>query len=147
MFAKVSVLALMAIAGFTNSLPTAELERRITHDGEATVNPNPTGALGSCGIDSPDSSLTVAISDFWMQSESPSPYCGRKIQLTNTGPTTDNSIGGRGNVVVVTVEDTCVGCDENHLDLSVAAWESLTNNAAYSVVGISWNFCNVDGQC
>ncbi|KAH8815976.1 expansin module family protein [Xylogone sp. PMI_703] len=147
MLAKYSVLALTAIASLASAVPSAELERRITHNGEATVNPNPTGALGSCGIDSPDSSYTVAISNYWMKNESPGPYCGRKIRLTNTGPTTDNSIGGKGNQVVVTVEDTCPGCDENHLDLSVAAWEALTNGAAYSVVGISWNFCNVDGQC
>ena len=89
-------------------------------------------------MDSPDSSFTVAISPFWMGQSSPGPFCGRKIILTNTGPSTDQSVGGKGNVVTVTVEDTCEGCDENHLDLSVAAWNSLTNNHVGSVVDISW---------
>lgn len=82
--------------------------------------------------------MTVAISNYFMDNESPAPYCGKKIKLTNVGPTTDESIGGAGNSVTVTVEDTCPGCNEGHLDLSVAAWETLTNNALYSVVGISW---------
>jgi hypothetical protein len=64
--------------------------------------------------------------------------CGRQITLTNTGPTTDGSTGEAGNVVTVTVEDTCEGCGTGDLDLSVAAWSALTNNAAWSVVGISW---------
>jgi hypothetical protein len=68
----------------------------------------------------------------------PGPYCGRKIILTNTGPSTDQSVGGKGNTVEVFVEDTCEGCDENHLDLSVAAWNALTNSHAYSVVSIAW---------
>ena len=109
-----------------------------SHNGIASVNPNPGGALGSCGKDSPDSSFTVAISPFWMTQTSPGPFCNRKIILKNTGPSTDNSVGGKGNVVTVTVEDTCEGCDENHLDLSVAAWNALTNGHAFSVTDISW---------
>lgn len=109
-----------------------------SHQGVATVNPNPTGALGSCGVDSPDSSFTVAISPYWMGQRYKGPNCGRKIVLTNTGPSTDKAVGGKGKVVVVTVKDTCEGCDENHLDLSVAAWNYITNNHAYSVVGINW---------
>jgi hypothetical protein len=63
------------------------------------------------------------------------------------------------------VDDTCPGCDENHLDLSVAAWNKLTNGHGYSQVGITWyvpsssfemfplaytvnrHFCNANGQC
>jgi hypothetical protein len=110
----------------------------IRHYGVATVNPNPNGARGSCGIDSPDSSYTVAISAYWMTQHTPSPYCGRKIKLTNTGPNSDKGVGGKGNTVTVTVEDTCEGCNETHLDLSVAVWNALTNNHVGSVVDIEW---------
>jgi hypothetical protein len=82
--------------------------------------------------------MTVAISPFWMTQNSPGPFCGRKILATNTGPTTDNSVGGVGNTIIITVEDTCEGCDENHIDLSVEAWNALTNGHVFSVTGIAW---------
>jgi hypothetical protein len=152
MLISTSIITILAAAGLTNALPN---EKRITyaplsfpqptpltnplsHDGIGSVNPNPTGALGSCGVSSPDSSMTVAMSPFWMTQHAPGPYCGRKIQVTNTGPTTDNSVGGAGNTIIVTVEDTCEGCDENHVDLSVAAWNSLTKGHGFSVTGVSW---------
>ncbi|KFY74788.1 hypothetical protein V499_05211 [Pseudogymnoascus sp. VKM F-103] len=144
MLISTSIITILAAVGVTNALPN---EKRITHDGIGSVNPNPTGALGSCGVSTPDSSMTVAISPFWMTQHAPGPYCGRKIQVTNTGPTTDNSVGGAGNTIIVTVQDTCAGCDENHVDLSVAAWNSLTNGHEFSVTGVSWHFCNVNGQC
>ncbi|KFY68818.1 hypothetical protein V496_00773 [Pseudogymnoascus sp. VKM F-4515 (FW-2607)] len=125
MVISTSIITILAAVGATNALPN---EKRITHDGIGSVNPNPTGALGSCGVSSPDSSMTVAM-------------------ITNTGPTTDNSVGGTGNTIIVTVQDTCAGCDENHVDLSVAAWNLLTNGHEFSVTGVSWHFCNVNGQC
>lgn len=82
--------------------------------------------------------MTVAASPTWMGQVGPGPYCGRTLVATNIGPTTDNSIGGEGNTVTVTIEDTCEGCAQNDLDFSVAAWNALTNNAAYSVVTVSW---------
>ena len=88
-------------------------------------------------MDSPDDLMTVAIGASWMGSTWPPAMCGRQITLTNAGPTTDQSIGGEGNTITVTVEDTCEGCDQGHWDLPVTAWEALTNNAAWSVVGIS----------
>ncbi|KAF1821481.1 uncharacterized protein K489DRAFT_410950 [Dissoconium aciculare CBS 342.82] len=149
-----------------SSVTAVALEKRVDHYGIATVNPNPSNGLGSCGNPFRDSqykvrsfpktkrrdTLTdggfkVALSNYWMKNQSPSSYCGRKIVLTNTGPSGDNSVGGKGNSVVVTVDDTCPGCDENHLDLSVAAWNKLTNGHGYSQVGITWHFCNANGQC
>ncbi|RFU32938.1 hypothetical protein B7463_g3408, partial [Scytalidium lignicola] len=134
---RIFMTAVLVVSSLTNAFPTLKIDKRQTYDGVATVNPNPTNAYGSCGVISPDSSLTVAISNTWMKSESPSPYCGRQIKITNTGPTTDESIGGKGRTVTVTVEDTCMGCNETHLDLSVAAWNVISNKALYSVVGIS----------
>ena len=60
-----------------------------------------------------DSSRVIALSNYWQQNESPGPYCGRKIQITNTGRGQSNN--GVGSVVVATVADTCPSCDENHL--------------------------------
>jgi len=102
-----------------------------------------------------------------MDDESPGPYCGRLIQITNTG--SNDGVGGDGNVVTVQVEDTCPSCGEGDIDLSVGAWDKLTNSAAFGTFEISWydssfelilvvrilltdtflprHFCNVDGQC
>lgn len=65
-----------------------------------------------------DSSKIIALSNYWQDNESPVPYCGRKIQITNQGGGSDNN--GVGNVVVATVQDTCPSCDENHLGINIA---------------------------
>ncbi|KAL9104867.1 MAG: hypothetical protein Q9163_000253 [Psora crenata] len=92
-------------------------------------------------------SMIIALSNYWQQNQSPGPYCGRNIQITNTGGGQDNN--GVGNVIVATVADTCPGCDENHLDLSHGAFQALTggNLDPPGQIDISWHFCNVDGQC
>lgn len=71
-----------------------------------------------------------------MNSEYDAPYCGRLIQVTNTG--SDDNVGGAGNTITVQVADTCTGCDETHLDFSVGAWNELTNSAAWGTIEISW---------
>ncbi len=101
------------------------------HSGIATVYTQG-GVAGSCGNVNSDSSVIVALGNFWMKNEFKSPFCGRLIQVTNTaGP-------GKGNVVVAKVQDTCEGCDENHVDFSVGGWNKLTNSAAFGVVNIDW---------
>lgn len=84
----------------------------------------------------PDSAIIAALSNYWMNEESPSPYCGQQIVVTNIG--SDDGVGGAGNSITVTVADTCPSCDETHLDLSVGAWNSLTNDAAYGTIEIDW---------
>ena len=32
-----------------------------------------------------DSAEIIALSNYWQDNESPGPFCGRKIQITNTG--------------------------------------------------------------
>jgi hypothetical protein len=71
-----------------------------------------------------------------MEDESPGPFCGRLIQVTNTG--SNDGVGGKGNSVIARVEDTCPSCDENHVDFSVGAWNKLTNNAAFGTIDITW---------
>ena len=64
-----------------------------------------------------DSALIIALSNYWQDDESPGPYCGRKIQITNQGGGDDNN--GEGTVVVATVQDTCPSCGENDLGISI----------------------------
>lgn len=92
------------------------------------------GAYGSCGAINSDGAMVVSVSPSFGSNA----LCRRRIRATNTGPTTDMSVGGKGSSVELVVADTCVGCHQGHLDLSVAAWNALTNNAYPSQVGISW---------
>lgn len=71
-----------------------------------------------------------------MNNEFEGPFCGRLVQVTNTG--SDDNVGGAGNTVIVQIEDTCESCDENHIDFSVGAWNELTNSAAFGTIDISW---------
>lgn len=63
-----------------------------------------------------DSAKIVALSNYWQDNESPGPYCGRKVQITNQGGGDDNN--GVGNVVVATVADTCPSCSENNIGIN-----------------------------
>jgi rare lipoprotein A (peptidoglycan hydrolase) len=64
-----------------------------------------------------------------MKDQYQSAYCGRMIQIKDT----DN-----GKTITAKVQDTCPGCDENHVDLSIGAWNKLTNSAAWGVANIEW---------
>ncbi|KAK0507659.1 hypothetical protein JMJ35_009548 [Cladonia borealis] len=137
----------LALAAQSLAAPTVtKLLPRVTHDGVATYY-DQDGGTGSCGNAYPDSALIIALSNYWQDDESPGPYCGRKIQITNTGGGQDNN--GVGTVVVATVEDTCPSCTETHLDLSQGAFKALTggNLDPPGQIDISWHFCNADGQC
>lgn len=54
----------------------------------------------------------------------PQAFCGRKIQIANTGGGQDNN--GVKKIGVAIVADTCPGCDENHLDPSRGVFQALT---------------------
>lgn len=83
-----------------------------------------------------DSSIICALSDDWMNYESPSPYCGTFILVTNIG--SNDYVGGAGNQIIVAVEDTCTSCNKTHVDFSVGAWNKLTNSALYGTIKIQW---------
>jgi hypothetical protein len=72
-----------------------------------------------------------------MKNQSPGPFCGRKIKVTNLG-SNDGAVHGKGNTIITTVEDTCPSCDENHIDFSVGSWNQLTNGSPYSTAKIQW---------
>lgn len=94
------------------------------------------GATGSCGQANPDSSIIAAISNAWMDNQSPSQYCGRQIRAQNVG--SNSGTGGQGNTVTVTVADTCPSCGQGDIDFSVGAWNELTNNALPGTFEVSW---------
>lgn len=147
MFYNLAFVSLcLATQAFAVPSAGASLESRVTHCGEATYYTQG-GAAGSCGQVNPDSSKIVALSNYWQDNESPGPYCGRKVKITNEGGGQGNP--GQGTVVIATVADTCPSCDENHLDLSEGAFEALTggNLDPPGEFNICWNFCSTSGQC
>ncbi|KAI9694535.1 MAG: hypothetical protein M1822_000151 [Bathelium mastoideum] len=133
-----TVILLLA-ASLAGAAPTTTdstaLTKRTNYDGVATYYYQ-NGAAGSCGVYHSDSDYIAALSTYWDVSS----YCGRQIQITNTGGGQDN--GGTGNVITVTVADTCESCDETHLDLSTGAFESLTdgNLDPPGEFNINWHF-------
>jgi hypothetical protein len=66
----------------------------------------------------------------------PAPACGWTIYVINKG--SDDGVGGEGNAVTVTVADTCTACDSTHLDLSIGAWDLLTDSALFGTINIEW---------
>jgi hypothetical protein len=96
------------------------------------------GVAGSCGQVNTDDAIIAAMSNHWMKNESPSPYCGRQIQVTNVG--SNDQVGGAGNTLTVTVADTCPSCDTDDVDFSVGAWVLLTNNASWGTFEAQWSF-------
>ena len=58
------------------------------------------------------------------------PLCGKKIRITRY----DSTVGGNRSVDVEVV-DRCVGCQADDLDLSLAMFDSLAEEAEGRVVG------------
>lgn len=112
-------------------------------------------AAGSYGNIYPDSALVAALGKYCtyslrkrhrniylvvqplgMDDSPPAPACGWTIYVTNTG--SDDGVGGKGNAVTVTVADTCPVCASTHLDLSIGAWNVLTDSAPSGTIEIEW---------
>ncbi|KAM0258007.1 hypothetical protein ACHAQJ_004050 [Trichoderma viride] len=151
MFSKTAVIILAAAASLVSAAPqptrvlSAPEAKRTNHFGTGTVY-DQDGAFGSCGQKHADSDFIGALTPSWQGTQFPPAYCGRQIFITNTG--SNDGVGGAGNTVTITVEDTCPGCPSaDSIDLSRGAFSSLTNGATTGTVDIEWHFCNVDGQC
>lgn len=87
--------------------------------------------LGSCGLDSKDSDLIVALNYGQMKNganPNKNALCGKKI--TAHGPS---------GSVTVTIVDTCPGCAVGDLDLSPAAFSKIAN-MALGRVPVTWSF-------
>lgn len=61
-------------------------------------------------------------------------FFNRMVKITDTGPTVDCSVESEGTFVYAKVGDTCPECPENNLDLSLGAWDALTDDSAASEV-------------
>jgi len=94
------------------------------------------GLAGSCGIVYNDDAFIAALGNTWMNGEYISSECGRQIRVTNLG--SFYPVGGEGNSIIVTVMDTCSTCDEDHIDLSIAAWNALTDDTEFGLLNVEW---------
>lgn len=52
------------------------------------------------------------------------------------GSTFDMYVRGKGQEVVATVADICIGCEVSHIDFSIAAWNKLTEWSDPSVITV-----------
>ncbi|KAK3372358.1 hypothetical protein B0H63DRAFT_563786 [Podospora didyma] len=116
---------------------TRTLAKRGIYAGYGTVYTQD-GLAGSCGEYYDDDAYICALSNDWMKDLYIAPECGLKIRVTNVG--SDYGVGGVGNTIVVTVQDTCPTCDDNHVDFSVGAWNALTNGAPHGQLYVEWSF-------
>lgn len=91
---------------------------------------------GSCGEVHDDNAFIAALGNAWMNGEYMSEECGRQIRVTNLG--SFYPVGGEGRSIIVTVKDTCESCDEDHIDLSIAAWNALTDNTDFGLINVAW---------
>ena len=97
------------------------------------------GGAGSCGVYNSDDAIIAALTNFYMDNQSPSPYCGQQIFVTNMG-SDDQTVEGQGNTLTVTVADTCPTCigGQGSVDFSIGAWNKLTNNSPLSTFNVQW---------
>ncbi|KAL2072008.1 hypothetical protein VTL71DRAFT_11351 [Oculimacula yallundae] len=86
------------------------------------------GVAGSCGVYHADMDYVVALGYPWGHNN----HCGEKVRIWN--PKTDRS-------VVATVADTCPGCEQTKLDVSVGVYQYLVAGPAGSnPIDIVWDF-------
>lgn len=90
------------------------------------------GNAGACGTVHSDSDFICAMDQTrYGNSGNASPLCGQQVQITNQN---------NGNTVVVTIADDCPTCaNENSIDLSVAAFEALSD-LSVGDLPIKWMF-------
>jgi hypothetical protein len=99
---------------------------------------SPGPGYGSCGYQNTSTEAICAVSHFIFDAASTSsnsnnnPLCGKMIRITRFDPTV-----GSNRSVDVEVVDRCVGCKATDLDLSLAMFTSLAEEAQGRVVG-SW---------
>ncbi|KAI1815281.1 RlpA-like double-psi beta-barrel-protein domain-containing protein-containing protein [Poronia punctata] len=110
------ITSILLAAGLVSAVP---LQARQENSGQLTYY---APGLGACGVYSSESDAVVAISTALFDPQTPNgnpnnnALCGRQIQINRDGRS-----------VVVAVEDRCVGCAENDLDVPVAIFQQLAN--------------------
>lgn len=78
----------------------------------------------------PDDSMIVAMSPAHGN------MCGRQLRVSNVG--SNDGVAGAGQIITVTVMDTCPSCGADDLDFSVGAWNAITNGAAPGTFTAAW---------
>ncbi|KAI8330746.1 RlpA-like double-psi beta-barrel-protein domain-containing protein-containing protein [Chlamydoabsidia padenii] len=96
--------------------------RSTSYTGDGTYY---TVGLGSCGETNADTDLVVALSEELMDGGK---SCGKQIKITTPSGS-----------VTATVVDTCPGCDQGSVDLSIAAFKKIGDIDA-GRISIKWSF-------
>ncbi|PWZ00159.1 hypothetical protein BCV70DRAFT_160857 [Testicularia cyperi] len=115
-----TTLAVTALAA-ASAVIAAPAQKRAGGSGQATYfyqGGNP----GSCGQYSSDSDSVVAVNSAQMDSS----LCGQKVWIKNGE-----------KVIEATIQDTCPTCSYGSLDLSVGAFQQISDLNA-GMVPISW---------
>ncbi|OCF37339.1 hypothetical protein I317_06959 [Kwoniella heveanensis CBS 569] len=129
MFAKILTALFVASAVVAAPVETENLDKRITHDGQATYF---NVGLGACGWTNVDSDYIVAVNSEQYGLNGYGGNCGQWLTITNT----DN-----GKSVKAYVADECPTCSWGSLDLSPKVFSDLTDgNFDLGVFPISWHY-------
>ncbi|KAK0632946.1 RlpA-like double-psi beta-barrel-protein domain-containing protein-containing protein [Immersiella caudata] len=104
---------------------------------------NQDNMAGSCGDWHDDEDFVCALGGVWMSYQNGGPECGRRIRVTNLGGD-GYPVGGKGRSVVVVIKDSCETCEGDHVDLSVGAWDALTDESSRGQIRTAWHF--MDGK-
>ena len=92
---------------------------------------------GSCGNTNGDDAFIGALGWGRTGAQYKHQYCGRQIRILNLGSHYPG-LYGKGNSVVVTIADSCEACKDDDVDLSVAAWNMLTDTSQPGRLAIEW---------
>ncbi|KAH0438202.1 hypothetical protein CcaCcLH18_03469 [Colletotrichum camelliae] len=106
------------------------LDRRGAYAGVMTwFNPS----LGSCGRTNGDNDMIVAISYITMGdaggNPNNNPNCGKTITISRGGITK-----------TATIVDKCMGCAEDHIDVSPAVFKAFADLGAGKIGDVKWSF-------
>ncbi|KAI2642587.1 RlpA-like double-psi beta-barrel-protein domain-containing protein-containing protein [Xylaria nigripes] len=127
------VLAVAAVAGVVSAAPAGNKLEARSQTGDLTYYAT---GLGACGVTNSESDSIVAISKDLFDQYTPNgnpnlnSLCGRQIQINLNGKS-----------AIVTVEDRCVGCAMNDLDVPVAVFSELAD-PALGRVSMTWDWVN-----
>jgi len=110
----------------SNDTTIVELEKRVTHSGQATWF---TPGLGHCGYTDSENDPIAAMSEQFYDQNGGS-NCNQWIAIKNTKS---------GKTTYAKMRDSCPGCGRYDLDLSPAAFKQL-GSLDTGVLPISWHF-------
>ncbi|KAI8378621.1 RlpA-like double-psi beta-barrel-protein domain-containing protein-containing protein [Blakeslea trispora] len=89
--------------------------------------------LGSCGRQSKNSDLVVAVNHVQMKNganPNNNPHCGRRVKI----------VGKTGKPINAEVVDTCPGCAVGCLDMSSSLFQKVCGELSMGTCPIKWDF-------